>query len=46
MEKKIEENGKWMNRSKKLLPSQEKLQKLLWECYRNLSENEKVVKGN
>ena len=26
--------------------NKEKLQKLLWECYRNLSENEKVVKGN
>ena len=24
----------------------EKLQKLLWDCYRNIFEDEKVVKGN
>ena len=26
--------------------NKEKLQKILWECYRNLSEDEKNAKGN
>ena len=44
MEKKME--NEWTDVKNYYQVNKEKLQKILWECYRNLSEDEKNAKGN